>query len=205
MNFKKTLRILPLIALLVGAMLFSISREKRTPRHFEFLTKDTTKLEIEDEVRVGMGAIKKIEAQNLSKPTKEQVQIATKRAYTEAEIIQMTETEFKNVLSETMIFLPKIHEIKKLPNNVLHTTPNEILAAGQDFGLIKEILKYHPEFQELANEFYSKNALNQELPVSLRAQALTHLVLALKTEGRDILQNDYPPEVIRLVKLVIDL
>lgn len=131
--------------------------------------------------------------------------LAQERFYTEAEINEMTEEKFAQVLQETESKLPRISDIKKLPPGALHRTPAPVLQAGKDLGLIKEILNVHESFESLALPFYNNCAKNTDRPTPVRALCLTNFVQIKKKNGEKINTSAYPEELIKLTRMITDL
>jgi hypothetical protein len=127
------------------------------------------------------------------------------RVYTEAEINDMTEMEFKALLVETESKLPTVNDIKKLPAGALHRTPAPVMQAGKDLGLLKEVLRIHESYEREASVFYKKCALTKERPISVKALCLTNLIEIKKKNGEKLNLDAYPSEVIELTRLITDM
>lgn len=127
------------------------------------------------------------------------------RFYTEAEINEMTEEKFVEILIDTENKLPKISDIKKIPPGALHRTPAPVMQAGKDLGLIKEILNVHESFEKLALPFYDKCAKSSERPTPVRALCLTNFAQIKKKNGDKINSKAYPKELIELTRMITDL
>jgi hypothetical protein len=131
--------------------------------------------------------------------------LVRERAYTEAEINEMSEVEFKALLIETEAKLPTVNDIKKLPAGALHRTPAPVMQAGKDLGLLKEILKVHEAYERDAADFYKKCALTKERPISVKALCLTNLIEIKKKSGEKLNLSAYPNEVVELTRLITDM
>ncbi len=131
--------------------------------------------------------------------------VVKERFYTESEISEMTETQFVLLLDATELKLPRISDLKKIPEGALHTTPAPVLEAGRELGLIKEILKTHNSYEQKALGFYEKCAKNSERPTPVRALCLTNLVEVKKRNNEKININEYPPQLVELTKMITDL
>lgn len=127
------------------------------------------------------------------------------RQFTEQEIAQMNEEGFEELLTEVERRLPKISDIKKIPSGALHRTPETIIEAGRNLGLVKEILMSHEKFIPKAIGFYDHCAKNDERPTPVRALCFTNLVLLKKQKAEKINLKDYPPQVIDLAKMITDI
>ena len=127
------------------------------------------------------------------------------RVYTEAEINEMSEVEFKALLVETEAKLPTVSDIKKLPAGALHRTPAPVMQAGKDLGLLKEVLKVHESYEREAAIFYKKCALTVERPISVKALCLTNLIEIKKKNGEKINLAAFPSDVVELTRLITDL
>ena len=113
------------------------------------------------------------------------------RSFTELEIKEMTEEKFIDLLKDTQRRLPKISDIKKLPPGVLHRTPEIIIQAGRDLGVLKEVLKVHESYERDAFPFYKNCAKNAEGPTPLRALCLTNLIEIKKKNGENLNLKEY--------------
>lgn len=131
--------------------------------------------------------------------------LVRERVYTEAEINNMSEVEFKALLDETEAKLPTVSDIRKLPPGALHRTPEPVMQAGKDLGLLKEILKVHESYEREAALFYKKCALTKERPMSVKALCLTNLIEIKKKNGEKLNLAAYPSDVVELTKLITDM
>lgn len=127
------------------------------------------------------------------------------RNYTEVEINEMTESEFRDLLKETESKLPTISDIRQLPPGALHYTPAPVMQAGKDLGLLKEILSVHESYEREAVTFYDKCAKTKERPVAIKALCLTNLIEIKKKNGMKINLNSYPKDIVELTKLITDI
>ncbi len=135
----------------------------------------------------------------------EETLLAKERFYTEAEINDMTEEQFKALVQETENKLPKLSDIKKLPPAALHRTPAPVIQAGKDLGLLKEVLKVHESYERVVAPFYEKCAKNNERPTPVRALCLTSLIQVKKKNNERINSADYPSDLIELSRMITDL
>jgi hypothetical protein len=131
--------------------------------------------------------------------------LVQERFYTENEINEMTEPQFKSLLKDIELKLPLLSDLKKLPPGALHTTPAPVMQAGKDLGLIKEILKVHESYEREALVFYESCAGNAERPTPVRALCLTNLVIIKKKNGERVNLKSYPAQLVELTKMVTDL
>ena len=127
------------------------------------------------------------------------------RIYTESEINEMSEEQFMGLLKDIELKLPRISDIKKLPPEALHRTPEPVMQAGRDLGLIKEILKVHESYDRVAVGLYERCAKETDRPTAVRALCLTNLVTIKKKNGQKINTAQYPAELVELTKMITDL
>lgn len=131
--------------------------------------------------------------------------LVRERVYTEAEINNMSEVEFKALLVETEAKLPTVSDIKKLPPGALHHTPAPVMQAGKDLGLLKEVLKVHESYERVAVDFYKKCALTKERPMVVKALCLTNLIEIKKKNGEKLNLAAFPSDVVELTRLITDM
>jgi hypothetical protein len=131
--------------------------------------------------------------------------LTAERVYTETEIQNTTEIQFEQILKDTEARLPVLQDIKQLPAGALHHIPPLILEAGRNLGVIKEIIAFHPEYETLATPLYSKCALAENRPTTVRALCLTNLIEISKKNNLELDLKKYPVDVIELTKLVLDI
>ncbi len=127
------------------------------------------------------------------------------RIYTEQEINEMTEEKFIVLLKDTEKRLPIRSDIKKIPAGALHRTPEIIIQAGRDLGLIKEVLKIHESYERVAAPFYKSCAKNEEGTTPVRALCLTDLIQIKKKNGQALNINEFPSQIVELSKMVTDI
>lgn len=216
MNRKNLLNLSGLGLLILGLVLFSISRNQKNKEN-ELLSLDN---EISQDVSLTSSAVEKTNKPNLKDLIKKNLEaqeksvvinesnkpiILKKRNYTEIEIKNMSLEEFKDLLSTTEANLPTIADIRKLPPGALHHVPQPVIQAGRDLGLLKEILAEHPDYTGEANTLYENCSEKDELPQSVRALCLTNLIQNKKASGEKLNLSIYPKEIVELSKLVIDI
>lgn len=131
--------------------------------------------------------------------------LGQERFYTEAEINDMTETQFQELLKETENKLPRISDIKKLPPGALHRTPAPVMQAGKDLGLIKEVLAVHESYERSAAPFYEKCAKEKDRPTPVRALCLTNLIQVKKKNNERVNIAEYPTDLVELTRMITDL
>lgn len=131
--------------------------------------------------------------------------VAQERFYTESEISHMSPEAFGELLKITELKLPKISDLKEIPEGALHTTPTPVIQAGKDLGLIKEILKNHSDYEKAAIVFYETCAKNAERPTTIRALCLTNMVEIKKKNGEKVDYKAYPASLVELTKMITDL
>jgi hypothetical protein len=131
--------------------------------------------------------------------------LVRERVYTEAEINNMSEVEFRELLVETEAKLPTVNDIRKLPAGALHRTPAPVMQAGKDLGLLKEVLKVHESYERDAADFYKKCALTKERPMPVKALCLTNLIEIKKKNGEKLNLAAYPSDVVELTRLITDM
>ena len=196
---------------LVGSFLFMGSRALKNQNS---LSTDDTKSQLTPTNTIQKKAlsIKNLIAKNIEKQSgmTERVDfedrlLEQERFYTEAEIAGMTQENFKSLLKEIELKLPKLSDIKKLPEGALHRTPTPVLEAGRDLGLLKEILKVHESYEILALDFYNQCAKNAERPTPVRALCLTNFVAIKKKNGKKVHLEQYPANLVELTRMITDL
>lgn len=131
--------------------------------------------------------------------------LVQERFYTEAEINNMTEVEFIELVKSTELKLPKVSDLKQLPPGALHRTPAPVMQAGKDLGLLKEIVKVHESYERDTVNFYEKCAKNEVHPVAVRALCLTNFVGIKKKTGEKVNLKQYPAQLVELTKMITDL
>lgn len=127
------------------------------------------------------------------------------RIYTEAEINEMSEQQFEELLKETERKLPKIADLKKLPAGALHRTPPDVIQAGRDLGVIREVLKVHEAYERVAAPFYNNCAKNNEGVTPVRALCLTNLIEIKKKNGESLNLKEFPNQLIELSRMVTEI
>jgi hypothetical protein len=142
-------------------------------------------------------------SQKAESPTSEL--LTAERIYTEEEIKNTTEIQFNEMLKETEKRLPTMKDIKQLPSGALHHIPNVILEAGRNLGALKEVFKYHPEYEEKALPLYKTCAMAESRPTPVRALCLTNLIEISRKLNLKLDLKSFPPHIVELTKLVTDL
>lgn len=127
------------------------------------------------------------------------------RFFTEAEINEMTEQQFEDLLKDTERKLPKVSELKKLPAGALHRTPPVVIKAGRDLGVIKEVLRVHESYERVAAPFYKSCAKDDTGVTPVRALCLTNLIEIKKKNGETLNLKEFPNQLIELSKMVTEL
>jgi hypothetical protein len=131
--------------------------------------------------------------------------LTTERIYTGNEINEMSETSFFSLLTETTNRLPKMADIKKIPTEALHHTPEILIKAGRNLGVIKEVLKLHPAYENTALVFYQSCAKDSTVMTSARELCLTNLIEIKKKNKTALNLKDYPDQIVDLAKMVVDI
>jgi hypothetical protein len=131
--------------------------------------------------------------------------VSKERVYTEIELAQMTEIQFVELLKETQRRLPKLSEIKKIPEGALHHTPELVMEAGRNLGVIKEVLKSHENYEKAAMPFYLECAKNDEGSTPVRALCLTNLIELHKKLKKPLNLKEFPSQIVELSRLVTDM
>lgn len=134
-----------------------------------------------------------------------QTALANERFFTEKEIENMSAEEFSEVVKDIERKLPKLQDIRQLPEQALHHTPVALISAGKDLGLIKEILETHKSYEPEALNFYERCAQNDESPTPLRALCLTNII---EINNKNSISTDtsvYPKDIVELSELVIGI
>ncbi len=130
--------------------------------------------------------------------------LTQERTFTDAEINDMTEEQFVELIKDTERKMPKVSDLKKIPTGALHTTPTVVIQAGRDLGVIKEVLKVHESYERVATPFYKTCAKSEEGVTSVRALCLTNLIEIKKKNNESVNLNEYPSQLVQLSRLVID-
>lgn len=131
--------------------------------------------------------------------------LTAERFYTEEEIKNTTEIQFAEMLKDTEKRLPTLSDIKQIPSGALHHIPAVVLEAGRNLGAIKEVLKYHPEYEEKAIPLYTECARAENRPTPVRALCLTNLIEVSKKHRLPLDLKTFPPNIVQLTKLVTDM
>ncbi len=131
--------------------------------------------------------------------------LTQERIYTEEEIKNTTPLQFEEMLKETEAKLPLKAELKQIPEGALHHTPTTILEAGRNLGALKEVLKFHPEYEEKIIPLYHKCAQASDRPTTVRALCLTDLITLSKKRNTPIDLTKYPNDIVSLTKIVTDM
>jgi hypothetical protein len=207
-KFSPGFSILVLTLILIGVGVFLNHKKDR-----ELIALNETKSKLTDSESAPKKAnLKDLIKKNLEKsqesplvdPSAENV-LMRERIYTEAEINEMTETQFIQLLEDTQRKIPKQSDLKKLPSQALHRTPSIVLQAGRDLGVIKEVLKVHESYERVAAPFYKTCAKNDEGVTPVRALCLTNLIEIKKKNGESLNLKEFPNQLIELSKMVTDL
>ena len=127
------------------------------------------------------------------------------RVYTESEINNMTEEQFRVLVNETELKLPKLSDIKNLPPGALHRTPAPVMQAGKDLGLLKEVLAVHESYEPMAAKMYQSCAKDSLKPTPVRALCLTDLIIYKKKNGEKINKAEYPAVLLDLTRIITEL
>ena len=146
--------------------------------------------------------------QSVSNQTEAEVKndfITKERQYTEIELSQMSELQFTELLKETQRRLPKLSDIKKIPEGALHHTPELVMEAGRNLGVIKEVLKSHESYEKVALPFYFECAKNEEGSTPVRALCLTNLIELHRKIKKPLNLKEFPSQVVELSRLVTDI
>jgi hypothetical protein len=131
--------------------------------------------------------------------------LTAERIYTEEEIKNTTEQQFYEMLKETQKRLPLLSEIKQVPSGALHHIPSVVLEAGRNLGVLKEVFKYHPEYEIKAISMYNDCARAENRPMPVRALCLTNLILFSKKYNLPLDLKSFPNNIVELTKLVTDM
>jgi hypothetical protein len=131
--------------------------------------------------------------------------LTAERIYTEEEIRNTTEQQFYEMLKETEKRLPTLSEIKQVPSGALHHIPPVVLEAGRNLGALKEVFKYHPEYETKAITMYSECAHAENRPMPVRALCLTNLIEVSKKYNLPLDLKSFPNNIVELTKLVTDI
>lgn len=131
--------------------------------------------------------------------------LTQERSYTEAEINEMSEEKFIELLKETERKMPRRSDLKQLPPGALHRTPPIVIQAGRDLGVIKEVLKVHESYERVAAPFYKTCAKSEEGVTPVRALCLTNLIEIKKKNGEALNLKEFPDQLVELSKMVTEI
>lgn len=130
--------------------------------------------------------------------------LANERIYTQSELDHMTRAEFQHTLLDIKRKLPKLSEIKKIPEAALHHTPSIVLKAGRDISVVAEVTALHPEYEIDALNFYDSCARNPQGVTTVRALCLTNII-EINNKNKQTTDLDiYPKEIVDLSRMVIE-
>lgn len=205
-----TIIILAVILLIGSIYKKSIKLEYNNNSKSYLTTKQSEENPNNPTLRVGLksiiaGNLKKQVEMFESKELKSDEILTRERSYTEAEILDMSQSQFVDLLKTIDSKLPTIADIKLLPAGALHHTPTLIIQAGKDLGLIKEVVALHKSFESDAVLFYEKCAKANDRPVPVKALCLTNLIQIKKKNNESINLAAYPKHIVELTKLIIDI
>lgn len=198
-----------ILAFIVAGVLVYLNNKKDR----ELIALNETKSQLTDaEVAPKKASLQELIKKNLARqeeaqtpsPLPENV-LMRERLYTEAEINEMTEQQFEDLLKETERKLPKVSDLKKLPAGALHRTPPDVLQAGRDLGVIREVLKVHEAYERVAAPFYKNCARNNEGVTPVRALCLTNLIEIKKKNGETLNLKEFPNQLIELSRMVTEI
>ncbi len=131
--------------------------------------------------------------------------ITIERAYTETEIQNTTADDFSQMILDTESRLPTLSDIKQIPSGALHHIPSVILEAGRNIGVLKEVIKIHPEYEDKIIPLYQNCAQAENRPTTVRALCLTNLIELSKRHNLVLDLKKFPPKIVELTKLVTDM
>lgn len=131
--------------------------------------------------------------------------LTAERIYTEEEIKNTTELQFSEMLKDTERRLPTLSDIKQVPSGALHHIPTLVLEAGRNLGVIKEVFKFHPEYELKAIPLYTECAHSEKRPTPVRALCLTNLIEISKKHHLPLDLKSFPSNIVELTKLVTDM
>ncbi len=204
-------------ALILTLILLGVGVYLKHQKNRELIALNETKSQLTDESEAPKKTnLKELIKKNLARqsdqasgaestgPSGENV-LLRERFYTEAEINEMTEPQFEELLKDTERKLPKVAELKKLPPGVLHRTPPVVIQAGRDLGVIKEVLKVHESYERVAAPFYKACAKDESGVTPVRALCLTNLIEIRKKNGETLNLKEFPNQLIELSKMVTEL
>ncbi len=207
-KFSPTTTMLLVVLILVAVTVF-LNHKK--DRDLIALNESKSKL-TDDSNAIKKSSLKELIKKNLSKQMDAgEAQIGAgnvltlERIYTEAEINQMSEEKFSELLSATEKKLPTKLELKQLPAGALHRTPPIVIQAGRDLGVIKEVLKIHETYENVALPFYKNCAKNEAGVTPVRALCLTNLIEIKKKNGQPLNLKEYPNQLVELSKMVTEI
>jgi len=116
-------------------------------------------------------------------------------------IDDLTVETFTVLTDKTLKEMPLKSDLQNLKSSdEAHHYPEPVIRAGQQLGLIKEILVKRPELEEQGAVFYQKCASEDKAITSVRALCLTNLAKYKATRGEMIDMSKYPERVVELAQ-----
>lgn len=134
----------------------------------------------------------------------DETMLANERIYTQSELDHMTRAEFQHTLLDIKRKLPKLSEIKKIPDAALHHTPSLVLKAGRDISVVAEVTALHPEYEIDALNFYDACARNPQGVTTVKALCLTNIIEINNKNKQTTDLSIYPKEIVDLSRMVIE-
>lgn len=102
---------------------------------------------------------------------------------------------FQNKLDEISAGLPRVSELRALPEEEVHHTPNALLEAGEKMGEVAEALDANPALLPQAVAFYRDCAKGLETATSVRALCYYHWNRLTKGSAEEPQAGDVPAEI----------
>jgi type III secretory pathway component EscV len=208
-RFSMALGLLSLALILAGISMYLNHKKNRASNEIKSqLTQDLTLKNTAEEKTISAESHSTPLSQtstNETNPAAKDDLVSQERVYSEIELSQMTENQFSELLKDTQRRLPKLSDIKKIPEGALHHTPELVLEAGRNLGVIKEVLKTHENYEKLAVPFYVECAKNEEGSTPVRALCLTNLIEIHKKIKKPLNLKEFPSQVVELSRLVTDM
>lgn len=195
---NKSIPILILSILIVGALLFYSTRKKPSseidsPEAEPKIAQDSTKMVTTNEAPKIVGSTIKSETNESSaKPTE------IERAFAKQHLNlkkKLTREEFAKLSQNVLSSLPNKATLKKLTDEEVHETPKIIMEAGVKLGLIAQAIANEPSLQKDGFEFYRACATSEKNPNSVRALCFSNYLAFGKKLGLTTNENIVPANV----------
>lgn len=202
---NKSIPILIISILIVGALFFYASRKKaipeiESPDAEPEMGQDSSKIVTTNEASKVDGNLAKpnIADAGVSIPETNAKPTVIERAFAKQHLNlekKLTKEEFAKLSQNILGSLPNKAELKKLTNEEVHETPKIIMEAGVKLGLIAQAIANEPGLQKDGFEFYRACASSEKNPNSVRALCFSNYLAFGKKLGLSTNENIVPASV----------